>query len=179
MNRRMRSLAAVIAGAALIGAAGCSSGGGSGNASETDTSSSEESLASMKPCDVLPQDTLKSLGLEVPGESVEHLPWAPGCDYDGDPVGLTLELNKREAVADAEQKSVWAEFERLKVNGRAGARAIVKGATQARGCDVMFDAGEGMVQVRTTETGRFDSVDECAKALEIAKKVEPNVPEPA
>ncbi|WP_033401496.1 DUF3558 family protein [Actinopolyspora mortivallis] len=173
---------AAIVAAVLTGVLGCSPGADSGNTSDssaTEMPSSEEVLASVKPCEILPSDTLKSFGLEMPGESVKQLPWAPGCDYEGDPVGLRLELNERETVAVAEQKPVWAEFERLEVNGRSGAQAIPEGATQAQGCDVLFNAGEGMVQVRTTETGRFDNIDECAKALEIAKKVEPHVPEPA
>ncbi|WP_245694116.1 DUF3558 family protein [Actinopolyspora mzabensis] len=176
-----RSLLAAAAGAALIGSAGCSpdSDAGDGSSGPTGTSSSEKVLAEVKPCEVLSSKALESFGLEAPGKPKSTLPWAPGCHYDGNPVALRLELNKRENVAAAEKKSTWAKFERVKVNGRSGARAIPQGATQARVCDVMFNAGKGMIQVRASEPRLPDDVDECQKALEIAKKVEPNVPEPA
>ncbi len=79
----------------------------------------------------------------------------------------------------AEKKDTWAQFERTEVNGRAAATAVTEGSTQAQICNVMFDAGQGLIQIQAQEAGRSDSLDECAKALEIAKKVEPNVPEPA
>ncbi|MGJ7905158.1 DUF3558 family protein [Actinopolyspora sp. H202] len=170
----------VVAGVALVGSSACSpSDGAVGPSETTSASSSEEVLTSVKPCEMLSSDTLKSFGLEVPGKPMDTLPWTPGCDYMGDPVGVTLVKNTRQTVASSKEKSTWASFDRTKVNGRAGATAITKGSTQAQICNVMFDAGQGMIQVRAQETGRSDEIDECAKALEIAKKVEPNVPEPA
>ncbi|SDP89684.1 Protein of unknown function [Actinopolyspora xinjiangensis] len=107
------------------------------------------------------------------------LEWEPACDYQGDPINVNMIKNMRETVKSASEKDVWAEFERLQVNGRSGARVITKGATKARSCTVMFDAGKGTVQVQANEVRLPDDVDECQKALEIARKVEPNVPEPA
>ncbi len=121
---------------------------------------------------------MESFGLEFPGESIDQLPWTSECDYSGDPVGVRFVKNTRQTVASSERKDVWAEFERIEVNGRSGARAITKGATQARTCNVMFDAGQGMIQVRVQEVALPDDVDECAEALKIAETVEPKVPEP-
>ncbi|PRW62162.1 DUF3558 domain-containing protein [Actinopolyspora mortivallis] len=166
-------------GAALTGATACSPSGGTENSPETSSpTSSENSLASVDPCTVLSETELKSFGLKSPGSPAEPLPWTPGCDYLGDPIGLRLVKNTRETVASAEQKDTWATFERTTVNGRAAATAVTKGATQAETCDAMFDAGEGMIQVRATESRPPYTVDECAEALKIAKKVEPKVPEP-
>nr|WP_244515399.1 DUF3558 family protein [Actinopolyspora xinjiangensis] len=169
-----------VFGTALIGVSACSPGEGAGDGSpETSgTTPSGEALASVKPCEILPEETLKSFGLEPPGEPTSTLPWKPGCDYSGQPVGARLGKNDRQTVDSAEQKTSWAEFERVQVNGREGARFITKGATKAQSCGVMFNSGEGVVQVITTESGRPYNTDECQKALEIAKKVESNVPEP-
>ncbi|WP_460327993.1 DUF3558 family protein [Actinopolyspora lacussalsi] len=172
---------AAVAGMALIGATACSPSEGAGNGSSETTGSSPsgEALATVKPCEMLSSEALKSFGLEVPGEPKDQLPWAPGCYYSGEPVSVRMEKNTRETVSSSEEKSVWVEFERLEVNGRTGARAINQGTTKARLCNVMFDAGQGLIQVQARENQLPDDVNECQKALEIAKKIEPNVPEPA
>ncbi|WP_092927536.1 DUF3558 family protein [Actinopolyspora alba] len=171
----------IVAGVALVSASACSpsEGAGDGSSETTGASPSGEALASVKPCELLSSETLKSFGLEIPGEAMNSLPWRPGCGYQGEPVSVTLYKDKRNTVASNEQKSTWAEFEHLEVNGRSGARAITQGTTKARLCNVMFDAGQGLIQVQAREDRLPDDVDECAKALEIAKKIEPNVPEPA
>ncbi|NHD18949.1 DUF3558 domain-containing protein [Actinopolyspora sp. BKK1] len=165
----------------MLGALGCSpSGSGDTSDSPSETQASgDNSLESLDPCKLLSEDELKSFGLELPGELDEDLPWRPGCHYSGDPVAAKLSKDTRNTVSSNAEKSTWAEFERIQVNGRSGARAITKGSTQARICNVMFDAGDGLIQVQATESRLPESVDECAKALEIAKKVEPDMPEPA
>ncbi|WP_245695559.1 DUF3558 domain-containing protein [Actinopolyspora saharensis] len=170
---------------ALLGVAGCGPGGLAGDESEGATGEtsaakpSEEVLAGVDPCGMLSDEELKSFGLELPGEAMSTVPWRPGCDYSGDPFGVMFVKNKRQTADSAAKKDTWAKFERAEVNGRAGATAVTEGATQAGTCDAMFDAGQGMIQIRAHDVARSDSRDECAKALEIAKKVEPNVPEPA
>ncbi|SDR00638.1 DUF3558 domain-containing protein [Actinopolyspora saharensis] len=181
MSSWKRAMLAAVSGVALLGALGCSPSG-SGDTSDSPSAtqaSGGKSLESLDPCTMLSEAELKSFGLELPGEPTEDLPWSPGCYYEGDPITLTLFKDTRNTVSSNAEKSTWAEFERLQVNGRSGARTITKGATQARICNVMFDAGDGLIQVQATESRLPESVDECAKALEIAKKVEPNVPEPA
>ncbi|WP_258174721.1 DUF3558 domain-containing protein [Actinopolyspora mortivallis] len=163
-----------------MGATACSPSGGVEDSTETTVpSSSQRTLASVDPCAVLSDAELKSFGLKGAGELKDELPWSPRCYYEGDPVNMSLEKNPRRTVASAEQQDTWAEFERVEVNGRAGARAITKGATQARTCNVMFDAGQGTMLVRTREVHLPDDLDECAEALKIAETVEPKVPEPA
>ncbi|WP_092522507.1 DUF3558 domain-containing protein [Actinopolyspora saharensis] len=172
-------------GAALLGVAGCGPGGLAGDesgdaAGETSTAKpSGEVLAGVDPCNMLSESELKSSGLQGPGEKADTLSWREGCNYDGDPASLTLLKDTRQTVDSAEKKDTWAKFERTEVNGRAAATAVTEGSTQAQICNVMFDAGQGLIQIQAQEAGRSDSLDECAKALEIAKKVEPNVPEPA
>ncbi|MBA8823587.1 hypothetical protein FHX42_000916 [Saccharopolyspora lacisalsi] len=172
---------AAAAGVALVGVAGCGTGGIAGDTSPetTSASSSKDDLASVQPCQMLPPETLESFGLEVTGEPRNELPWQPGCDFDGKPISATLIKNTRQTVSSAEKKTVWAKFERIQVNGRSGAQAITQGTTKARLCNVMFNAGKGTIQVQAHEISPPDDIDECAKALEIAKKIEPNVPDPA
>ncbi|WP_347567520.1 DUF3558 domain-containing protein [Actinopolyspora sp. BKK1] len=170
---------------ALLGVAGCGPGGLAGDESEGATEEtsaakpSEEVLAGVDPCNVLSDAELKSFGLEVPGEVTNNPSWAPGCQYQGDPVVASIRKETRDTVDSAAEKDTWAEFRRTEVNGRTAATAVTKGATQARLCSALFDAGRGMIQIQAHEISSSDSLDECAKALEIAKKVEPNVPEPA
>ncbi len=172
---------AAAVGVALVGVAGCGPGGLSGGTSPETTSASpsKDALASVDPCKMLPPETLKSFGLEVTGESRNELPWQPGCDYDGKPISATLIKNTRQTVSSAGKNSTWKEFERVQVNGRSGARAITQGTTKARLCNVMFNAGQGTIQVQAHEIRLPDDIDECQQALEIAKKIEPNVPDPA
>ncbi|WP_223208096.1 DUF3558 family protein [Actinopolyspora erythraea] len=169
-----------VTGAALLGMTGCSPGDITEDSSETTGAKpSDEVLAGVDPCGLLSDEELKSFGLETRGEPRSELPWAPGCYYAGEPVTARLEKNTRQTVASSEKRSVWASFDRTQVNGRAAASAVPNGATEARACVLMFDAGQGLIQVQTQEIRLPDDVDECAKALEIAEKVEPNVPEPA
>ncbi len=176
-----RSLVAAAVGVALVGVTGCGPGGLSGDTSPETTSASpsKDTLASVQPCQMLPPETLKSFGLEVPGEPKDQLAWEPGCYFAGEPVTAAMYKNTKQTVSSAEKQPVWAEFERIQVNNRSGARAITQGATKARSCTVIFDAGQGTIQVTTTEPRLPDDIDECQQALEIAKKIEPNVPEPA
>ncbi len=176
-----RSLVAAAVGVALVGVAGCGPGGLSGDTSPETTSASpsKDTLASVQPCQMLPPETLKSFGLEVPGNPDDMLPWKPACNYQGSPLDVTLIKNTRQTVDSAEKKSVWAKFDHLQVNGRSGAAVIPKGATQSRTCAVMFNAGEATIQVQASEIRLPDDIDECQQALEIAKEIEPNVPDPA
>nr|WP_157405550.1 DUF3558 domain-containing protein [Actinopolyspora halophila] len=167
----------MVAGCGPGGLAGDASGGASGETSGAKPSG--EVLAGVDPCGILSDAELNSFGLSTSGELTDTMPWRPKCYYEGEPVSLSISKNTRHTVDSSEKRDAWAEFERLKVNGRSAARAITEGSTQSRACDVMFDAGQGMIQVRTQEIRLPDDVDECAKALEIAEKVEPNVPEPA
>nr|WP_169336106.1 DUF3558 domain-containing protein [Actinopolyspora halophila] len=166
---------------ALLGAVGCSPGDSSEGATEGTSGAkpSGEVLAGVDPCGVLSDAELKSFGLKTEGEATNTPPWAPACQYQGDPVVASIHKETRDTVNSAEQKDVWAEFDRTEVNGRTAATAVTGGATQARLCSALFDAGQGMIQIQAHEVSSSDSLDECAKALEIAEKVEPNVPEPA
>ncbi|WP_019855795.1 DUF3558 domain-containing protein [Actinopolyspora mortivallis] len=169
----------MTASALLLGLTACSPGGSADERTTTSQAEpSEDALAGVDPCALLSETELNSFGLKEPGKNTELLPWVVGCDYSGDPISATLYRDTRNTVAASERKEVWAMFERTPVNGRPGATAITQGATQARICDVMFDAGNGMIQVQVSEPRLPDNVDECAEALKIAKKVEPKVPEP-
>ncbi|NHD18948.1 MULTISPECIES: DUF3558 domain-containing protein [unclassified Actinopolyspora] len=176
-----RALLAAVSGVALLGALGCSPSGSGDTSDDSSTpqASGSNSLENLDPCEMLSEAELKSFGLELPGEPTEDLPWSPGCYYSGEPISAALSKDTRNTVSSNAEKDVWAEFERIQVNGRSGARTITKGATQARICNVMFNAGDGLIQVQASEDRLPDEVDECAKGLEIAKKVEPDMPEPA
>nr|WP_246300169.1 DUF3558 domain-containing protein [Actinopolyspora biskrensis] len=165
----------------MLGAVGCSPGDSSEGATEETSGAkpSGEVLAGVDPCGILSDAELKSFGLKTEGKVTNSPPWAPGCQYQGDPVVASIRKETRDTVDSAAEKETWAEFERTEVNGRAGATAVTGGATQAGICSALFDAGQGMIQIQAQEFSRSDDLDECAKALEIAEKVEPNVPEPA
>ncbi|SDR00660.1 DUF3558 family protein [Actinopolyspora saharensis] len=178
--RGKRAVLAAVSGVALLGALGCSPSGSGDTSDDSSTTqaSGGKSLENLDPCTMLSEAELKSFGLEPTGEPNNDLPWRPGCGYEGDPISATLFKDTRNTVSSNAEKDVWAEFERLQVNGRSGARAITKGSTQARICNVMFNAGDGLIQVQASEDGLSDEIDECAKGLELAKKIEPTVPEP-
>ncbi|MDR7300569.1 DUF3558 family protein [Haloactinomyces albus] len=176
-----RSLMVLAAGVALVGASGCSAGGAvEGPSTETSAPSASQSLQKVDPCKMLAPQDLKDFGLEGPGSPNTTLPWEPGCDYSrGDPITATVYKNMRQTVESAAKKPSWAMFKRIEVNGRSGAQAITKGATQARICSTMFNAGKGLIEVSVSESELPDDLDECAKSTEIAKRIEPEMPEPA
>lgn len=176
-----RSLVALAAGVALVGTSGCSTGGAAGDKStETSVPSASQGLKKVDPCKMLTPQDLKDFGLRGPGKPNTTLPWEPGCDYSrGDPITMTVYKNMRQTVVSAGKKPSWAMFKRIEVNGRSGAQAINEGSTQARICSTMFNAGKGLIEVSVSESELPDDLDECAKSTEIAKRIEPEMPEPA
>lgn len=178
MSVLRRTLVVAMVAVAAIGATACAPGGRSGgDAGSSTPTSSGSSLDAVRPCGILTAGEVGDLGLTAP-EPKETLPWSPSCDYNGEPFGVRLATNTRATVESAANQPVWATFERVAVNGRSGARGIKRGATRARSCSVMFNAGAGMITVILTET-RPGGRDECAEALEIATLIEPRTPEPA
>lgn len=180
MSLWSRSLVALAAGAVLAGASGCSAGGLAGEPSpERSAPPTAQGLKKVDPCQMLIPRDLQDFGLEGPGTPNTALPWEPGCDYGGDPITATVYKNTRQTVESASKKPVWAMFQRVEVNERSAAQAITKGSTQARICSTMFNAGTGLIEVTVSESELPDDLDECAKSAEIAKRIEPRVPEPA
>lgn len=176
MSVLSRSLVAACAGFVLLGTAGCGPGGLAGDDSgEPSAPPQEAGLAGVDPCAVLSPEKLTELGLEGPGQPLNDAPSEPGCDYMGDVIGATVSKNQGKTVESYAKQANWAKFESTDVNGRVGASAVDKGATQARICSAMFNAGGGVIVVDVSET-RPGNLDECGEALKIAKLIEPNVP---
>lgn len=177
MTRSFQALSVGFASVSIIALAGCGPGGLAGDEpSESPPSpQAKPTLSSLDPCSLLKPEEAKEFGFEVPGEKSDILPSEPGCEYSGEPFSATLSYSTEKSVDRFGQQDNWATFDRTKVNGRTAATAIDGGATQARICTTLFDAGEGSILIDLSEK-RDKGLDECAESKKIAEAIEPRMP---
>lgn len=174
MRPRSSALLAVAAGVALLGATSCSSSEGGGTPV---TESPRGGLGDVDPCSFFAPDDLAAAGVEGPGAPEDDIPSVPGCTFEGESVFLSLYKNQDQTVDSYETAGSWDEYQRTDVNGRAAARAIASGSAGNNICSTLLDAGGGVVQVKVTAVLPDEPVDTCAKANEMATRIEPRLPE--
>lgn len=164
-------------GLALLAIAGCS--GGSADSPKTgEPSASGGALANLDTCQIMKPDQLRKAGLPQKGERVELFDFEPGCGYNGDIASVSIAKNAEKTLKSYEDQTNWKSFERIQLKGRPAARAL---SAQATGdmCTMMLAAGKGVVVVGAMASDPRAEFDGCAKAREVAKMIEPNLPEPA
>lgn len=137
------------------------------------------SLAGFDPCSALSQSDLQHVGVTEPGEQVDEN-GEVGCDFRGDDEFL-LRISKAEGTDLAgweQQRGGFSGFEPNSVGARPGISAVPSGSPEFTWCRQIIAAGDGSVSVEikyNAETGPADA-ETCAKALEIAQVLEPNLP---
>lgn len=174
-----RSLPAALAGLGLVSATGCAGTG------------APASLAEVKPCSLLqpsqdmqlPPD-LSALGSGKPA-TVVPVRGETGCLYQnsthsstGPGSVLSIYVDPTNTVESEQKTGQWAFFFRggtNNINGRTGAAALEKGEENTGDCEVMFDAGQGRIDVDVSEL--FDPMpSSCDDAQSVAELIEPNTP---
>lgn len=99
----------------------------------------------------------------------------PGCRWQGEKMSLTFQKNVDETVASYEQSGNWERFDKKTIGGRSAAIATVPGGGSTGGCNVLVDAGGGVVIYGVS--GRMaDSVNACAEAEKIVDQTASRLP---
>ncbi|RKT83254.1 Protein of unknown function [Saccharopolyspora antimicrobica] len=179
MQRLVRSVVVLTAGVALVGLSACSGTAGD----STRKAGSEEptervggaALEQFDPCTFFKPDELSSWGLEAQAEEFTPVSFEPGCRWRGGQMGLVLQKNVEETVASYEKNGNWERYDKQSVGGRSGVVANVPSGGATGGCNVLVDAGGGVVIYGVS--GRLaDSVDACAEAEKIAAATASRLP---
>lgn len=133
------------------------------------------SVTSVDMCTILSDTELQELGQQLDTEDRAPDPYV-GCDWLGDPLGLSLATYADETAADyLARPESFISIKPRDVNGRPGAELSVDPGFH---CAQVMTVGSGQVQVGVRDaSGLKDAVDECAVALRIAEMIELRLPE--
>ncbi|GAB2760557.1 hypothetical protein GCM10027174_41300 [Salinifilum aidingensis] len=175
MTKFARSVLAVSASALLLGVSACATpaGGGGSEAPETSETQQSKALENFDPCTFFKPDELTSWSLPAQGEDSTQVSWEPTCRWSGDSKTLDLSKNVEETVDSYEQNSSWATYEKQPIGGRSGAVAVTSGASGGGGCNVLVDAGGGVVIYQITS----DVDDACSELKPIAEATAGRLPQ--
>ncbi|MER7077508.1 Protein of unknown function [Saccharopolyspora kobensis] len=179
MQRLVRSVVVLTAGVALVGLSACSGTAGDSTREASSEKPTERvsgaGLEQFDPCTFFKPDELSSWGLQAQAEEFTPVSFEPGCRWKGGQMGLVLQKNVEETVASYEKNGNWERYDKQSVGGRSGVVANVPGGGATGGCNVLVDAGGGVVIYGVS--GRLaDSVDACAEAEKIAAATASRLP---
>ncbi|MHA6801564.1 DUF3558 family protein [Bounagaea algeriensis] len=160
----------------MLGASACATpaGGGDSEAPETTEAQQSKALENFDPCTFFKPDELKSWGLPpTEGTDKTQVSWEPTCAWSGDENIVGVSKNVEETVDSYEQNSSWASYEKQPIGGRSGAVAVTSGASGGGGCNVLVDAGGGVVIYQITS----DVDDACSELKPIAEATAGRLPQ--
>ncbi|GEM33408.1 hypothetical protein NN3_44150 [Nocardia neocaledoniensis NBRC 108232] len=168
--------ALLVAGLAVAGLAGCESEQTSSQGSTTTAAP-----ALWNPCTEIPDDVLRSAGVDPGTEEKgvgghDQSGWEI-CAWDAPEYALTVYTTNK-TVEQFEQKPGNTEFRNVTIAGRAGREFKVEGASKDLGCDVVFPAQQGVVQLEILnsplETGLEDPCVFLQRVGEVLVPILPN-----
>ncbi|MEU4600929.1 DUF3558 domain-containing protein [Nocardia sp. NPDC023988] len=138
-------MAIVLAGLAVVGAAGCEEGK---STSKGTTTTAKPVL--WNPCTEIPDALLTEVGVDPATEEkgvagVPQSGWEV-CGWDGPEFALTVYTTDKQ-VSYFEQKPGNVDFTDVTIAGRQGRQFKVEGDTRNLWCDVVFPAEQGVVQL--------------------------------
>ncbi|MEV4239028.1 DUF3558 domain-containing protein [Nocardia sp. NPDC049737] len=168
----------LLAAAALPGLVACGSST-SGNPS----ASSETIAASVKlfdPCTQIPDDTVVAAGLKPAtkesGIAGVHQSGWEICAWNGRTYSLTVYSTGR-TVDEFEHKAGNVDFQDVVIGGRQGRQFRVDGASKDLGCDVVFPASQGVLQLGLLNYAGVDNLDDpCTLLTRIGASIVPVLP---
>ncbi|MGY2019700.1 MULTISPECIES: DUF3558 domain-containing protein [Nocardia] len=175
MSRRITL--ALLVGALATGVVGC---GDTTSGSPTTGSSTAASQALFNPCTGIPDDALRAAGVDPRTEQtgiggVRQSGWEI-CRWDGPKYFITVFSTGR-TVSEFERKPENIEFRDVTVAGRQGRQFKVEGASKDLGCDVLFPAPQGVLQLRTLNRAGMDNLDDpCAVLYRVGESIVPVLP---
>ncbi|BDU08645.1 DUF3558 domain-containing protein [Nocardia cyriacigeorgica] len=177
MARRIKMM--LLAGVVVPGVVAC---GGSTEGSPTaeGSATSTESVALFDPCTGIPDDALSVAGVipttEESGLGGNHQDGWEICTWAGKKYFITV-FSTGKTVQEFEEKPGNVEFRDVVVAGRSGRQFKVEGASKDLGCDVLFPAEQGVVQLRVfNRYGLDDLEDPCAVLTRVGESIVPTFP---
>jgi hypothetical protein len=166
--------AAIAAFAATGGLLLAACGGSKGAPAPAPAAPSQSAaLAGFDACKVMTQDDLQTFGFKSGDQTPVNQEGEVGCTWTGDQFTLTLTKSNDGLSKWESQRGNFAQLQPNQVGSRKGLSGIVAGGQGNGVCREMVDAGGGSVIV---QLDNFNSGDPCAKALDIAQKIEPRLP---
>lgn len=169
----------LLAVAVLPGLVACGSSK-SGNPS----ASSETSAAPVKlfdPCTGIPDSALTAAGVDPAtkesGIAGVHQSGWEICNWKGSKYYVTVFSTAR-TVAEFEHKEGNVDFQDVTVAGRKGRQFKVAGASKDLGCDVLFPAAQGVLQLRVLNKASLDNPeDPCKELYRVGDAIVPVLPQ--
>lgn len=168
-------MAIVLAGLAVVGAAGCEEG----------TSTSKGTTTTAKPvlwnpCTEIPDALLTEVGVDPATEEkgvagVPQSGWEI-CGWEGSNYSLTVYTTSKK-VEEFEQKPGNVDFRDVTIAGRSGREFRVAGASKHLDCDVVFPSSQGVVQLQVLGSPLIDDLeDPCATLAAVGEVLVPTFP---
>lgn len=178
MSLVFRSVAAGIAGLALVGLSACSGGSAGGEEPGAPTTETQSSgLSNFDPCNFFTPEELTAAGVQAgAGRPANAMESQPGCDWEGENVLLTLSKNETSDF-EAYSKNNFEKFERFDIDGRQSARAVTAGSGGSGICSVILSAGGGIVDVNVAGIMNDSVADPCGEAEKVARQIAPRLPQ--
>ncbi|MFF2085341.1 DUF3558 domain-containing protein [Nocardia sp. NPDC058176] len=170
----------IVAGVAVVGVAGCGGSEGSSGTGSSGVSTSAKPVL-WDPCAEISDEVLTAAGVD-PGTEESGVGghaqsgWEI-CAWDAPDYSLTVYTTDK-TVEEFEQKSGNVDFQDVTIAGRQGRQFKVEGASKDLGCDVVFPAAQGVVQLEILnsplETGLEDPCVYLARVGEVLVPIFPN-----
>ncbi|MEV6323949.1 DUF3558 domain-containing protein [Nocardia sp. NPDC051787] len=136
--------------------------------------------ALFNPCTGIPDDALREAGVDPGTEEtgiggVHQSGWEI-CRWDGPKYFITVFSTGR-TVPEFERKPGNVDFQDVTVAGRQGRQFEVEGASKNLGCDVLFAASQGVVQLRILNRAGMDGLEDPCKVLyRVGESIVPSLP---
>ncbi len=175
VGMRTRTGAATLIAATGLLLAGCSGGSNGAPAPEP----APDVLSGIDPCTVLSPDEIQSFGASPQGEPADQGLGEAGCDYKGG--DFNFGILKASTGDEAYWQSQRAQFDKFapnQIGDKPGFSGISAGGAGQGVCSQFIYAGKGSLIVDVTYRSDKMPGDEatCAKAMEIAQRVEAKLP---
>ncbi|MFC4605813.1 DUF3558 domain-containing protein [Rhodococcus kronopolitis] len=168
--------AGVACGAVLV--AGCSAGTVAGEAGAVNAGSGEPVFS---PCDDIPDDTLRAIGVDPASESMDILDVKqPGwtiCQWTGTSYSVFVAATDR-TVEEFHANPRNTDFASLTLGHREAFSYRETTDTRHENCDVVMRSGDGAAMVRfSLDTGDPSGTNPCQAAVRTAIQLEPVIPQ--
>ncbi|MFI2478450.1 DUF3558 domain-containing protein [Nocardia xishanensis] len=172
-----RIVGGVLAAAVVAVVAAC--GGTTEGSPSTSSSAAETPL--FNPCTGIPDDVLRSAGVDPATEEsgiagVHQHGWEI-CGWRGKKYTITVYSTGR-TVAEFEKKPGNVDFRDVTVAGREGRQFKVEGASKDLHCDVLFPASQGgVLQLSVSNRVGLDGLEEpCSVLYRVGELIVPVLP---
>lgn len=144
------------------------------------TTTTSAANALFDPCTGIPDATVRAAGADPATEEsgiagVHQSGWEI-CGWRAPKYFITVYSTGR-TVAEFERKPGNVDFEDVTVGGRRGRQFRVEGGSKDLGCDVVFPASQGVVQLAIlNRAGQDDLDDPCAVLYRVGESIVPLLP---